>query len=305
MNPEVNQPKDKSKRIGYLFVALSLVLNIVMLFLISGTRGELAGARGELDRHNKILITLPPDLQNEISATFKQTAGEIKSEALKTTKNTSAQIIADAEKKNADALGKIDKQMTTIITAQNQLRPELAKLNGNIDSVVQADKRNHLNAEMAIDNEAFFGCTGLTDLVISNGVNAIGNNAFGGCTNLKSIVIPESVKFLGLGAFAECAELARVEIRGGGITTLGEDVFYRCVKLTEIVIPESITEIEKRAFYGCRSLTNVNIPTGVKELYDEAFAGCTAMTNVTMAKKTKYGKTVFKDCPNLKDIVKI
>ena len=47
------------------------------------------------------------------------------------------------------------------------------------------------------------------------------------------------------------------------------------------------------------------IPTGVEQLSLGVFSGYTALTNVTMAKKSKYDKTVFDNCPNLKDIVRV
>lgn len=59
-------------------------------------------------------------------------------------------IKANAKKQFELQENLLQKQMTQIITSQNQLRPELAKLNGNIDSVVQASKKNHENAEAAI-----------------------------------------------------------------------------------------------------------------------------------------------------------
>ena len=74
---------------------------------------------------------------------------------------------------------------------------------------------------------------------------------------------------------------------------------------TSVVIPESVTVIGDGAFSGCESLTYIAIPSGIEQLTGRVFGGCTALTNVTMAKKTKYSKTVFEDCPNLKDIVRV
>ena len=56
---------------------------------------------------------------------------------------------------------------------------------------------------------------------------------------------------------------------------------------------------------NCTGLTSVAIPTGVEQLSLGVFSGYTALTNVTMAKKSKYDKTVFDNCPNLKDIVRV
>ena len=228
MNPEANQPKAKSKRIGYIFLALSLVLNIIILSLILGVHGE-------LDRHNKILITIPPDLQNEISAAFKQTAGEIKSEVIKTTESTSAQIIADAEKKNADALGRIDKQMAKIITSQNQLRPELVKLNDNIDFVVQADKRNHLNAEMAIGMARKAVEHGELQLAMIYALNAINHESSN----------TEYLKFYGT-LLEQKSDLAISDI-DQFISVLDLAVFQICASDVSSVVAMKAALIEKRS----------------------------------------------------------
>lgn len=143
MDTENSKPKDNWKRVTCILFALLLICNAA-IFVLS------LGIRTQLDEHNKIKIILPTDLKTEIAGTFKQAANDIKSEVQKTAEKTAIQIIADTEKKNSNALGKIDKQLTQIIAAQNQLRPELVNLNKNIESVVQAAKKNHSNAEMAI-----------------------------------------------------------------------------------------------------------------------------------------------------------
>ena len=78
-----------------------------------------------------------------------------------------------------------------------------------------------------------------------------------------------------------------------------------CTNLTGMVIPDGVTEIGPGAFRNCTGLTSVAIPTGVEQLSLGVFSGYTALTNVTMAKKSKYDKTVFDNCPNLKDIVRV
>jgi hypothetical protein len=54
-----------------------------------------------------------------------------------------------------------------------------------------------------IDDGAFRGCTALTTITLSDGVESIGGSAFQGCTELASIVIPDSVRHL-LSAFRNC-----------------------------------------------------------------------------------------------------
>ncbi len=55
-----------------------------------------------------------------------------------------------------------------------------------------------------IGDYAFYDCTGLTSVIISNGVTSIGNDAFSGCTGLTRITIPDSVTSIDWFAFYDC-----------------------------------------------------------------------------------------------------
>ena len=107
-----------------------------------------------------------------------------------------------------------------------------------------------------IGNDAFNGCTGLTNIEIPNSVTSIESSAFSGCTGLTSIEIPNSV------------------------TSIGSDAFNGCTGLTSIVIPNSITSIGDYAFYGCSGLTNIEIPNSVTSIGNQAFENCTGLKTV-------------------------
>ena len=58
-----------------------------------------------------------------------------------------------------------------------------------------------------VGENAFSGCTGLTEIAIPDSVTSIGDHAFDGCTGLKTITIPESVTSIGNGTFDNCNNL--------------------------------------------------------------------------------------------------
>ncbi len=64
----------------------------------------------------------------------------------------------------------------------------------------------------SIGNDAFDGCTGLTEITIPSGVTSIGDGAFWSCNNLTTITIPDSVTSIGADAFLGCNNLATVII---------------------------------------------------------------------------------------------
>lgn len=76
-----------------------------------------------------------------------------------------------------------------------------------------------------IEEYAFWGASGLTDLSISNKVETIPDYAFDNCNGLSNVIIPNSVRSLMAYSFGDCRNLRNV------------------------VIPDSVGYIDDRAFY--------------------------------------------------------
>ena len=60
----------------------------------------------------------------------------------------------------------------------------------------------------------FWGCDGLVDIKIAEGVTTIGEGVFNGCTSLLSITIPSTVTNIGSIAFGGCSALEAVYVKG-------------------------------------------------------------------------------------------
>ncbi len=65
-----------------------------------------------------------------------------------------------------------------------------------------------------IGEYAFFGCSGLTEIVLPGGITEIGRDAFGFCTRLTSVTIPASVEHINYDAFYNCSEIADIYFGG-------------------------------------------------------------------------------------------
>ena len=146
----------------------------------------------------------------------------------------------------------------------------------------------------SIENSAFRGCTGLTNITIPDSVTSIGYNAFSR-TGLTYVTIPGSVKRIGAGAFGNCSMLARVKI-GDGVSIIGSGAFEGSI-ITEMTIPDSVTNIGNGVFRGCTRLTSITIPfVGASktetEEYARVFGYIFGHTTTTNSSDTVSGATI-------------
>ena len=159
-----------------------------------------------------------------------------------------------------------------------------------------------------IGDNAFYGCTDLTNIVIPASVTKIEDGAFEGCTNLKCVTMPTKVLKINEGAFAGCTSLACITIptppKNKGVCRIAERVFEDCCGLKSITIPDKVTAIGRCAFAGCTGLVNITIPSSVIEIGDGAFYGCTGLQTVTIIGNSleKIGRCAFNGCTNLQNL---
>lgn len=143
----------------------------------------------------------------------------------------------------------------------------------------------------AIPDYAFYGCTGLRELVGAEEVTAVGNYAFA-YTGLETITIPQEVETIADTAFYGCEYLTEINVEDGNATyqsknglvysknglrllmvpaelqdiTIDENartiVTNAFISSTakEITIPETITLIENGALTDCNYLQSLRLP---------------------------------------------
>ena len=158
---------------------------------------------------------------------------------------------------------------------------------------------------------AFYNCSNLTSITISNSLTCIGDAAFYGCSSLENITIPDSVTSIGDDAFQNCTNLVYTEYKNGCYlgndtnkylvlvitkdTTATSFVVHEATKiiyadtfrdysnLTSITIGNSVTSIGSYAFARCSNLTSIMIPDSVTTIGKSAFLGCSKLTGIIVS----------------------
>ena len=162
-----------------------------------------------------------------------------------------------------------------------------------------------------ICNDAFYQCSGLTDITIPESVIEIGINAFSDCNDLTSINIPKSVSKINLFAFINC-DLTNITVSEGNqvydsrnncnaiIETKSNILILGC---KNTIIPDNIEIIGQSAFLGS-SIHTIVIPKYVNKICELAFYECKQLTDITITGlNTKFPKDAFKECDSVESIL--
>ena len=164
------------------------------------------------------------------------------------------------------------------------------------------------NSVIVIKKGAFYGCINLNSVNIPDGVQEIGFDAFCGCTAIRTVTIPESVSFIDDGAFVVCNSMERFNGKfasedGRCLIIDGELKAFAPAGLTEYTIPDNVTKIGHAVFLLYSNLENIIIPDSVTEIDNWAFQGCTSLASVTIGDSvTTIGDYAFLDCSNLTSV---
>lgn len=96
-------------------------------------------------------------------------------------------------------------------------------------------------------------------LVVPDDVAVVGQNAFNGCTLLTEVQLPVSLTKIDGATFRFCSSLAKINIPES-VTYIGQRAFEGCSSLPEVLtIPKSVKYIGEYAFNGCTSLKFIYI----------------------------------------------
>ncbi|MCR5646076.1 MAG: leucine-rich repeat domain-containing protein, partial [Bacteroidales bacterium] len=174
-----------------------------------------------------------------------------------------------------------------------------------------------------IGSYSFYGCSGLTEVVIPNSVTIVDSYAFYGCTGLSELTIGEGVQYIYRYAFWNCPALSTVHFNATNCTQMytytNSNVnplgYYRGVfnssdqangssAITTLTIGGNVTKIPSYSFMNSPSLTGVVIPNSVTTIDMYSFYGCLGMTSVSIPSSvTTIWHYSFYGCAGLTSVV--
>ena len=154
------------------------------------------------------------------------------------------------------------------------------------------------NKNLYINNEL------ATSITIPNSVTSIGYQAFYGCTGLTSIIVNAgNTKYHSAGNCLIETETKTLILgcntsvipTDGSVTSIGDYAFSGCNGFTSVTIPDSVTSIGGAAFADCSGLTSVTIGNGVTSIGGSAFRDCTGLTSIAFNGTIAQWKAIYKD----------
>lgn len=149
-----------------------------------------------------------------------------------------------------------------------------------------------------IGKNAFRASTGLTSVILSNGITAIDGGAFIDCSSLQTLHIPASITSIGQGnistPFYGCTNLTLTVASGGKFSVTGDVLFesnggnpqhyLRWIaekKTGSYTLPNGVAVISDQAI--CKNkLTEINILASVTRIASWNFCNCTLLTHITL-----------------------
>lgn len=126
-----------------------------------------------------------------------------------------------------------------------------------------------------IGSYAFENCDRLISVTIPDSITRIDDSAFYGCTALTGVYITDIAAWCAI-SFGE----GRVNPYVANPLYYAHNLYLNEKLVTDLYLPEEVTTISRAAFSGCTSLTSVTIPANVTFIAGFAFYKCTGLTNI-------------------------
>ena len=133
------------------------------------------------------------------------------------------------------------------------------------------------DSAMAIEENAFSGCTGLMSVYFSKSIKSIGCWAFNRCTNLKAVYVDDLASWcnVNINHFLNKDNHTNPLYYAHNLYVKNSDE-----SVIDLVIPDGVTKIANDVFAGC-NMRSITIPSSVKTIGGQyTFNGCANLNAV-------------------------
>lgn len=110
------------------------------------------------------------------------------------------------------------------------------------------------------NNPAPWG-TGITQLIVQEGVTHLGARAADSCPSLDYVSLPTTLETIGQYAFYHCPKLSTMDLSHTSLKTVAQQSFRLCQNLRELILPETLETFGANAIYACSALRHLYIPS--------------------------------------------
>ncbi|ELP89528.1 hypothetical protein EIN_127160 [Entamoeba invadens IP1] len=154
------------------------------------------------------------------------------------------------------------------------------------------------NSVIEIFQNAFSGCSNITEIVLPPHLTHIGNSAFYNCKSLKEIKLPELLEYIPNSCFFGCTSLSSVNF-GTNVTLIGHDAFRKC-GFKDFTIDKNV--FIKKSIFVCNTLTKITF-CGKKCILCSTCCECLQLKEVVMDDNVEMiANYAFVDCMSLEKI---
>ena len=157
-----------------------------------------------------------------------------------------------------------------------------------------------------IESYAFYNCTNLTNIHISENVNEIEGYAFENCKSLQKFVLTDNVYTIGYyggwyeeSMFKGCENLKEIEVGSGNDNYSSVDgvlydkeveklIYCPAKKSGEYIVPKSIKSVTDYAFEDCNSLESIVLPESMPEFSLYGLECCPSLKSIKVTGNNAY-----------------
>ena len=126
-------------------------------------------------------------------------------------------------------------KITDYIADEVELTGYATEPTGKLDIPASVTYGSKTYSVTSIVEQAFDGCSALTEVTIPASVTSVGSDVFNGCSSLTQATIGDGLTEISTFMFTNCSALEKLVI-GKGVTKIGSFAFANCLNLKEITV---------------------------------------------------------------------